>query len=293
MSPALRTTLLVLGSALGGIVLFLAAAGAYFYFKFIAVGPSASIETFPGITVVDAPPPIASEKRFYGAHRYTTGTYEHDRNSMLAAGPGKLTGRITADGKPVQGLKLQLALNGTIFSQWGTSGADGRYEISVPYGQYRIDGYGLDHASADAVLAGKVDNPGNVHDSGVFTVAEGRDGKAPDLDFIEPVQKMAPLGEVSATKPVIVSWEPYPGARQYRIQLIELPDRRSPMGQKRLFDWNSQPTTTATSINLSEQGAKLKKGHYYIYEVAALGELDRVLSNSATEWRQPDFQVVD
>jgi hypothetical protein len=137
------------------------------------------------VTIIDAPPPIAGEKRFHGAHRYTTGTYEHDRNSMLAAGPGKLIGRITADGKPVQGLKLQLALNGTIFSQWGTSGADGRYEISVPYRQYRIDGYGLDHTSADAVLSGKIDNPRNVHDSGVFTVAEGRDGKSPDLDFIE------------------------------------------------------------------------------------------------------------
>lgn len=293
MSPTTRTVLLVIGSALGGIVLFVAVVGAYFYFKFIAFGPSEPGETFPGITVVDAPPPIASEKRFHGAHRYTTGTYEHDRNSMLAAGPGKLIGRITADGKPVQGLKLQLALNGAIFSQWGTSGADGHYEISVPYGKYRIDGYALDHTSADAVLAGKVDNPGNVHDSGVFTVAEGRDGKAPDLDFIEPVKKMAPLGEVSATKPVIVSWEPYPGARQYRIQLIELPDRRSPMGQRRLFDWNSQPTTAATSINLSEQGINLKKGYYYIYEVAALGDLDRVLSNSATEWRQPDFHVVD
>jgi hypothetical protein len=184
-------------------------------------------------------------------------------------------------------------MNGTIFSQWSTSGADGRYEISVPYGKYRVDGYAVDHRSADAVLPGKIDNPRNVHDSGVFTVAEGRDGKAPDLDFIEPVKKMSPLGEVSVAKPLIVSWEPYPGATQYRIQLIEQPDRRSPMDQKRLFEWNVQPKTAATSINLSEQNIKLKKGHYYIFEVQALDNEGQLVARSATEWRQPDFQVVD
>jgi hypothetical protein len=104
---------------------------------------------------------------------------------------------------------------------------------------------------------------------------------------------MAPLGEVSATKPVIVSWDPYPGATQYRIQLIELPDRRSPMNQKRLFDWQAQPTTAATSINLSAQAAKLKKDHYYIFEVLALDNGGQLVARSATEWRNPDFQVVE
>jgi hypothetical protein len=293
MSPALKTTLLVIGSALGGIVLFVAAVGGYFYYKFFVLGPPAPGEIFPRASIVSAPPPIRDDERFYGTHGVTTGGFPHDRGKVLAAGPGKLVGRITASGKPVQGLKLQLALNGAIYSQWGTSGADGRYEISVPYGKYRIDGYMLESSSANAALAGKVDNPGNPHDSAVFTVAEGRNGKALDLDFVDPVKRRGPEGEVSVGEPLIVSWEPYPGATQYRVQLIEQADAGSPMGQKRLFDWEAQPKTPATTINLSEHGVRLKKGYYYTVEIDALDGIGRKLSNTPSTWRHRDFQAVE
>ena len=289
----LQTVFLIVGSALGGIVLFIAAAGAYFYFKFFSLGPPAPGETFPRASIVHTPPPIKNDERFLGTHGVTTGGFDYDRNSVLAAGPGKLIGRISASGKPVLGLRLRLALNGKVYSQWGTSGNDGRYEISVPYGKYRIDGYTLDSSSADAALPGKVDNPRNEHDSGVFTVAAGRDGRALDLDFLEPVKKLAPQGELSAAQPLILSWEPYPGASEYRIQLVEQAERSSPISQKHLFNWNRQPKTAATSINLSDHGIKLRKGYYYIYQVAALDGTGRELSNSPSAWRHPDFQAVD
>lgn len=293
MSPAARTALLVIGSALGGIILFVLAVGGYFYFKFFTLGPPVPGETFPRPTIVPVPPPIAEEGRFLGTHGVTTGGFDYNRNTVLAAGPGKLVGRITESGKPVLGLRLRLALNGKVFSQWATSGNDGRYEISVPYGKYRIDGYSLDSASANAALPGKLDNPKNVHDSGVFTVAEGRNGKALDLDFVEPVKKVAPQGEVSAAQPLIVSWEAYPGASEYRLQLVEQAERNSPISQKHLFEWMNQPKTTATSINLSDHGVKLKKGYFYIYQITALDGIGRELSNSPSAWRHPDFQVVD
>jgi hypothetical protein len=265
----LQTILLIIGSALGGIILFVAAAGAYLYYKFFSLGPPAPGETFPRANIVLTPPPIRNDERFLGTHGVTSGGFDYDRNSVLAEGPGKLIGRITA------------------------SGNDGRYEISVPYGKYRIDGYTLDSSSADAALPGKVDNPRNEHDSGVFTVAAGRDGRALDLDFLEPVKKLAPQGEVSAAQPLILSWEPYPGASEYRIQLVEQAERGSPISQKHLFNWNSQPKTAATSINLSDHGIKLRKGYYYIYQVAALDGTGRELSNSPSAWRHPDFQAVD
>lgn len=293
MSPALKTLLLVIGSALGGIVVFVAVAGAYLYFKFFSLGPPGPGETFPRANIVLTPPPIKNDDRFLGTHGTTVGGFTGERNSVLAAGPGKLVGRITAAGKPVEGLRLQLALNGSTYSQWGTSGADGRYEIAVPYGKYRIDGYMLDSSSADAALPGKVDNPVNPHDGPVFDVAEGRNGKALDLDFVDPVRKTGPKGELSITQPLVVSWEPYPGAAQYRIQLIEQAHPSDVTTQKRLFEWNKQPKTTATSVNLSEHGIKLRKGHHYSFEVYALDGIGRPLSNSSRTWRHADFQAVD
>lgn len=293
MSSTLRTVLLVIGSAIGGIILFVAAAGAYLYYKFFSFAPPAPGDIFPRANIITTPPPIKNDERFLGTHGVSSNGFDYDRNSVLAAGPGKLVGRITASGQPAQGLKLRLALNGKVYSQWGTSGADGRYEISVPYGKYRIDGYTLDSSSAHNALAGKVDSPRNPHDSPVFTVAEGRDGKALDLDFLEPVRKIAPQGEVSVAQPLIVSWEPYPGASQYRIQLVEQPDSRSPMGQKYLLEWSNQPKTAATSINLSEHGIKLKKGYHYTFNVAALDDTGREVSNSPMAWRHPDFLAVD
>lgn len=293
MGPALKTTLLVIGSALGGIVLFVAAVGGYFYYKFFVLGPPAPGEVFPSPRIISTPPPIGDKKRFHGTHGITMGDFSYQRDKVLAAGPGKLVGHITASGKPVEGLRLQLALNGAVYSQWGTSGADGRYEISVPYGEYRIDGYMLDSSSANAALPGKVDNPRNAHDSAVFTVAKERNGKALDLDFVDPVKRRGPDGEVSVGQPLIVSWEPYAGAAQYRVQLIEQAHPGDPTQQKRLFDWNSRPKTSATTINLSEHGVRLKKGYYYSVEIDALDGIGRKLSNSPSTWRHPDFQAVD
>jgi len=293
VSPTLKTTLLVLGSALGGIIVFVAAVGGYFYFKFFSLGPPARGEILPRPDLVFTPPPIKDDAHFLGSHGVTMGEFTYDRGRILAAGPGKLAGRVTASGKPAQGLKLQLALNGEVFSQFGTSGADGRYEISVPYGKYRIDGYKLDSTSANSALPGKIDNPANVHDSGVLTVAEGRDGKALDLDFVDPVKKLGPQGEVALGQPLVASWAPYPGATEYRIQLVEQSTPGSPMTQKRLFDWDSQPKTAATMINLTERGIKLRKGYHYSFEVSALDSMGRELSNTPSSWRHPDFQAVE
>lgn len=293
MSPGLKTFFLVIGSALGGIVLFVVAAGAYVYYNYFTPAPQLPGEVSPRANIIAAPPPIKDEGRFLGTHGATVGGFTGERNTMLAAGPGKLVGRITAAGQPVAGLKLQLALNGTVYSQWGTSGADGRYEIAVPYGKYRIDGYMLDSGSANIALPGKVDNPVNPHDGPVFDVAEGRNGKALELDFVDPVKKTGPKGEVSIAQPLVVSWEPYPGAAQYRIQLIEQAHPSDVTRQKRLFEWNKQPKTTATSINLSEHGIKLRKGHHYSFEVDALDGIGRPLSNSSRTWRHADFEAVD
>jgi hypothetical protein len=291
-SSTLKTILLVIASGVGGILLFIAAAIGFLYYKFSDLGPGKTIE-FPREKAVSSPPPVTEVERFWGSHGIYSGDFSSDRSSVLGPGPGKLVGRVTASGRPVSGLRLRLALNGRVLSQWATSDSDGRYEISVPYGQYRIDGYSLDSSVANVVLKGKTDNPQNSHSSEIMNVAEGRSGRALDLDFVDPVKKKGPTGEVSLAKPIVISWEPYPGAATYKLQLIEQKDPRNYMAEKRLFDWNRRPTVPGTSINLSEHGITLTKGFYYTVEVDALDDDQRKLSNSARNFSRPDFFVTD
>jgi hypothetical protein len=290
-----KTILLVIGSGIGGIVIFVAAAIGFLYYKLSNLGPGSRIDLPFERTekAVSNPPPVIEVERFLGSHGIYSGDFSSDRNNVLGPGPGKLVGRITFSGKPVKGLRLRLALNGRVLSQWGTSDASGKYDIAVPYAQYRIDGYALDSPTANTVLKGKIDNPQNSHSSEVMTVADGRPGRGLDLDFVDPVRKKGPSGDVSLTKPIVLSWEPYPGATSYKVQLIEQKDPRNYMDQKRLFEWNRRPTVATTSIALSEHGVTLSKGFYYAIEVDAIGDDRRTLSNTPALHGQPDFFVTD
>ncbi len=289
---AIKTILLVIGSGIGGIIIFVAAAIGFLYYKFFSVSPGSRIE-FPSEKTVFSPPPVTEVERFWGSHGIYSGDFSSDRSNVLAPGLGKLVGRITSSGKPVKGLRLRLALNGRVLSQWGTSDANGKYDVSVPYAQYRIDGYSLDSSAANIVLKGKTDNPQNSHSSEVMTVAEGRPGRALDLDFIDPVKKKGPSGEVSLAKPIVISWEAYPGAISYKLQLVEQKDPRNYMDQRRLFEWNRRPTVAATSITLSEHGVTLSKGFHYTIEIDAIDNDQRKLSDTPTIHGRPDFFVTD
>lgn len=245
----LKTILLVIASGIGGIVIFVVAVIGFVSYKLSTPGSSIDIPSLPSEKTVSKPPPIAEVERFRGSHGVYSGDFASDRKTVLEAGPGRLAARITYAGKPVEGLRLRLAVNGKVMTQWGTSGADGKYEVAVPYAQYRIDGYELDSASANKALRGLIDNPRNAHSSEIMTVAEGRPGRGLDLDFVDPVKKQGPIGEVSLAKPVVITWEPYPRATSYRLQLTEQKDPRDYTNQKWLFEWNRRPRIAGTSID--------------------------------------------
>lgn len=279
----MRTFLLMLASAFCGGLMTIAMIWGYFAWQYHRAEsapvrfPSRSEET------VDQVPPIVEREQFYGSHASWHGEFPRTaRHSVLAGGPGQLTGSVRSDGKPLSGLRLRLALNGAVMSQWATSGADGKYEVAVPHGKYKVNGYELDSDSAHRVLSGKVDGPRvHFHENEILTVADGRPAKGLDLEFVEPVKRKGPSGEVSAAKPLVVSWEAYPGAVSYRLQLIEQKAPRDYESQKRLFEWRERPLVTGTSANLTERGVKLKKGHYYSVEIEALGDNRRPLSQTA------------
>lgn len=292
----MRTFFLMLGSALCGIVLFVAAVYGYFWYQLAQSGPGAVRFPPRSERTVAVAPPITENERFYGTFAMMAGKFPPEgRQTVLAAGPGKLVGNVSSSGKPLAGLRLRLALNGAVMTQWAVSGADGRYEIPVPYAKYRLDGYELDSEVVHAVLAGKVDGPRHqMHPlQEVIAVEPGKPAQALDFAFVDPVRKTGPNGSVSAAQPVIVSWEPYPGASAYRLQLIEQKDPSDYENHKRLFEWRQRPIVAGISANLAEQGAKLQKGYYYTVEIEALDDNKRKLSESPRTMQRADFRVVD
>jgi hypothetical protein len=287
----------MLGSAVGGVVIFVVSVYGYFWYQFARVGPGAEI-SLPTRSekVVTAAPPIVDVERFHGSTGVFTGEFPVDgRHAVLAAGPARLVGTVTSSGKPVEGLRVRLALNGAVMSQWATSGADGKYRVALPAGTYRIDGYELDSQSAHRVLRGKIDGPrhGRGHRMDTIAVTEASPGEAIDLAFVDPVRKKGPKGEVPAAPPVVFSWEPYAGATYYRLQVVEQKDPRDYETHRRVFPYRNQPLVSGTSVNLAEQGVALKKGYYYTVEVEALDENRRKLSESPRSHDRADFRVAD
>jgi hypothetical protein len=290
----MRTFLLMLGSAFGGVVVFVAAVYGYFYWQYSRV-PGGTVHFPPrSEKTVDVAPPLVEQERFYGTHGSYAGEFSPAaRQTVLAAGAGKVVGSITSNGKPLQGLRLRLALNGAVMSQWATTGADGRYEVALPYGKYRIDGYELDSSSAQAVLAGKTDGPRQGFYQPELTVVEGKPGQGLDFAYVDPVKKLGPSGDIKLGQPVIVSWQPYPGAAAYRLQLVEQSDPRDYESQRQLFEWRERPTVSGTSADLADYKVALKKSHYYRIEIEALDERKRALSQSPRHFGRADFRVVE
>jgi hypothetical protein len=289
---AFKTLLLIVGSALGGIVLFVAGIAALVYFGDL---PFHDVVLGGRTTTVAKAPDIAASRRYLGSHARYSGDFPTRRDTVLASGPGHLAGMITAAGRPVKGLRLRLMLNGSVMSPWGESDADGRYVIDVPYGRYQINGYELASATADAVLPGKIENSRNDHASDVFVVSAEHAGRAPNLDFVDPVRKREALGDVSRKQPIVVGWEPYPGAHSYQIQLLEWDDEGHRKSVNYVFDPRDNPVVMDTTFNPADYAVELKKGHYYALTIFALDEKQNELAQTplGAPGGRADFRVVD
>jgi len=292
----MRTVLLMIGSAVCGVVIFVA--GVYGYFWYQASRLEAGLPVrFPPRSekTIAAVPPVSETERFHGTFASLSGDFPMSaRDTVLAAGPGRLVGGVTSGGKPLAGVRLRLALNGAAMSQWATTGADGKYEVAVPYAKYRIDGYELDSSLVHAVLGGKTDGPrDHRHPNPTVIVAEGAPGQGLDFAFVDPVRKKTTSGTVSLAQPVVVSWEPYPAAASYRLQLVEQKDPGDYADQKYLFDWRDRPVVSVTSANLAELGVTLKKGYYYTLQIEARDDRGRQMSTSPRNHGYADFRVVD
>lgn len=276
----------------GFAVAFVLVLAAALYFVFPAMIRNEMVFT-SGPEMVHSPPDIARPNRFLGSSGYYSEQFLHDGNRVLASGDGRIVGSAAVEGKPLAGLRLRLALNGTVMSQWGTTGADGQYEIRVPYGQYRIDGFDLDTQTANSVLAGKIGDPQNPVSSGKFEVAEGAPGHGLNLKFVEPVALEIPKSRFSADEDIVIRWKPYPGAQEYEVQIFE---RAEPGGygkREPVFPWSESPVVKEPVINLGDYDVELKTGYYYTVEVEARAGPWQPISRTALRFSEFDFEVVE
>ena len=241
--------------------------------------------------VVDEAPSFSpASEEFLGSYGIYSEGFTDIKGKVLASGPGIIRGKITANGEPAAGLKLRLALNKAVMSQWGVSGSDGIYTIQVPYGKYIIGGYELDTDSAQSVLAGLLDVPYNSCDSGEFEVDADHPGEGLNLDYVDPVIKLIAGVTYKPGDNIVLSWQKYPGAESYTVQLRE---KKSATDYRfeGLFERGIVDVSNATTLDLAPYREKLKPGHFYSYDVEAVAAGGETISESAFEITGYDFRI--
>ena len=289
----LRTVLLMLASGMVGGIIGVAAV----LYLFIGWSSDGSMRGW-SITTGGKPPErvtsaprIDADEDFLGTTGSHSDRFTATSDKVLEAGPGRIVGKVTASGAALPGLKLRLLLNGEVKSEWVVSGADGSYQVPVPHGRYRVDGYELDSRIARELLKGKTDAPRRGFQTETAVVAAGLPGAGLDLHYVDPVRITAPEGTVPSGAPVVVGWAPYPAADSYRLQLIEFAHRDDWNTQRYVFDWKNRPVVRGTSLDLKTTAADLRKGHHYSVQIEALDANGRPIASNGMRMGRVNFNL--
>lgn len=207
---------------------------------------------------------------------------------VLDSGPGHISGSVTAVTDP-EGLKLRLALNGSLWSQWADVDSQGNYNISVPFGEYQVNGFELDFRSADKVLPNQISHPNQRLKTQSFVVSEEENGAGLALSFVEPVVKLSLVESYDNPKDVILRWQPYQGASKYLVRLSVKDSADASRSSS--VDTQNKLIVETTELKLKEHSIPLEKSKYYTFEVLAADEFDRLLSKSVSKYGEYDFYL--
>ena len=279
---------LVFGAGFGIAFVIVAVVFIMFFFKPMVERRFASSDQ-----VIESPPSIQAPQKFLGTSAVYSSDFKDNKEGVLSKGPGKIVGQALVNNNPVPGLKLRLPLNGRVVSQWATTDEKGRYAISVPYGEYRIDGYELDSTTANRVLAGKIAHPQFPHSSDNFDVTKDSNGRGLVLRFVDPIKKKIPKKTFSESESVVINWAPYPGAHQYTIQVYEKTEPYSFTGGDTLFEWGDLPKTSDASLDLGKHEVKLRPGHFYVVNIVALDDRMAPISETDRKHSGYDFEITE
>lgn len=242
--------------------------------------------------VTNQVPPIVEHQHFLGSGGRYAGDFRMHETTTLLGGEATIQGDIFAEGKPAKGLRIRLALNGSVLSQWAEVDEHGRYRISVPAGSYRVDGFELDSGTANRVLANLIDSPNDHFDQPEFNIGVGGTGEVEPLHYVKPVIVDAPMGELSVTSNTVVRWQSYPGAVKYRVQIEEARNPKNFSNRKALFSWADRPVTNTTEFQLGEHAARLQSGKQYTIHIQALADNEQVISESAIKFGKHHFKTL-
>lgn len=217
---------------------------------------------------------------------------KNSSKGLISGGPGLIVGQVFANNFPASGLKIKLTLNGGISTQWMTTNSEGAYELNLPYGEYRVDGYEIDKETADQVLAGMIDHPQLAPLSGtIFDVRKGLNSRGPTFRFVSPIIKRVPKNVYRSGEQVQISWTAYPGAKLYTVQVYEKSKKQTGNSRRELFSRSARPSMTDTFINLNSHDVDLKPGYLYTVEIVARNEKISIVSKTPEPGSGYDFEI--
>lgn len=240
-------------------------------------------------------PEVALRPHYIGSLGVTSARFVSAEAVTLAAGDSSIRGLASANGKPISGLKLRLLLNGRGRSQWAVTNSQGVYDVPLPAGDYRVDGYELDQASAHSALSGMTNLRASLALGGEILQAPASASVAgPNFRFARPIEKRPMASTASRSDGATFTWEPYPGATTYRLRLMESEEAQYGRSQSvRLGErwWGLE--ISETQVALSSLGDVLKPGRYYKFNVEAFDASGQLLSVSNLHGSAHDFQWVE
>ncbi len=295
ISPV-KLTLIVIASITVGIAIAIIG-GFVFVYSMFDTGRSVSFGGDTKRKVVASAPYDAAARGFLDTTNMTWGDTPSHNVPELATGDARIVGTTKVDGQPLAGLRLRLNLNSKVISSWAVTDAAGRYEISVPPGKYVVSGFEFDRDTANKLLPGKIIRSGCLpircgEERTPFEALASKPGAGINFEFINPVELLAPAGEVEISSELLARWKPYPGAVRYRIGLHETPPQMTGGSSVPVFDWKAGPEVTGDSVDLIKAGLVPKSDQDYSIKIEALDEKGAIISETPSMMGQGYFRLV-
>ena len=239
--------------------------------------------------VIEPTSPKPIKEPYYGPEAIYRDRFDLNNAKQLSEGTAKYTGTVTTHDQPIVGLRLRLALNGYLKSQWAITDEKGHYHISIPAGEYYVNGHELDTEVANDLLSGFIALSKKQWFGSLFTVEKNKTFTGPTLYFAKPIVKQTGNKAFKLTDDITVSWHKYPNATNYNVQLFEVAanDKYTIIP---LFKTNIE--TNETSLDIKKHTDKLKEGFNYHFQINAFNQNAEQISKTHLDHHKFDFTII-
>lgn len=221
-------------------------------------------------------------------------------------GEGVLLGEVTFQGKPVEGVSIELILNDQYNTKSVESDSRGIFQVSLASGNYRVntiivngwkdkpkgeylvvsghekdihDGHYYSHVWNENPLSAPTDS------NEPFIILDIR----PVVDIISPSEERSDFGGQLENQ--VIKWDAYPNAREYIVSLSKI--TRDDEGGSSWSNSVTRRVKNSTSLNLSDLPIVSESGdsNEYVVEVYAFDGEGKFLSESERYSKSHSFIV--